>query len=191
MNWIKTNYERAILIFFAIALLACSGLVGWMAFSFPESFSGRKNLKAPDNKISALDFTSVAEAAALADAPRTWSLHEGSLFVSRIYVLKGGKPPLINPTESDVPIHPPISNAWIQKYGLDFSDSKLKDQDPDGDGFTNLEEFLGGADPTDPKSHPPFYTKLRLKNFISKPFFLKFSGDSGDNTYTINTKLAI
>ena len=186
MDWIKTNYDRAVLVFFAVALLLCAGFVVWLAASFPGTFSDRKNTKAPNNTVSTFDVGAIAEASTLASSPRTLAAHDGSLLVSQVYILKDGK--LINPSESEEPLHPPIKNAWIQKYGLDFSDLSLKDQDPDGDGFSNLDEFLDGTDPTDPNSHPPFRTKLRLVKFDSRPFVLRFNGDSGDNTYTINSK---
>ena len=46
-----------------------------------------------------------------------------------------------------------MEDLWELRYGLDitFDDSGL---DTDGDGFTNLEEFLAGTDPTDPHDHP-------------------------------------
>ncbi len=47
-----------------------------------------------------------------------------------------------------------------------------KELDPDGDHFTNLEEFLAGTDPTDPKSIPAYFTKLRLVKFDPVPFCL-------------------
>lgn len=45
--------------------------------------------------------------------------------------------------------------AWFKKYHLDLNDPKMLDADPDGDGFTNREEFLANTDPLDPNSHPP------------------------------------
>ncbi|MBS7248690.1 MAG: hypothetical protein KIH04_10485 [Candidatus Freyarchaeota archaeon] len=46
-----------------------------------------------------------------------------------------------------------MPDGWEVQYGLDpLSDDA--GQDKDGDGFTNLEEYVAGTDPTDPKSHP-------------------------------------
>ena len=52
--------------------------------------------------------------------------------------------------------------AWFKKYHLDLSDPKMLDADPDGDGFTNREEFLANTDPTDPNSHPPYTDPSRF-----------------------------
>ena len=58
--------------------------------------------------------------------------------------------------------------AWFKNYHLDLSDPKMLDADPDGDGFTNREEFLANTDPLDPNSHPPYTDPsrfLRLKEY--------------------------
>jgi len=187
MNWITKNYERALLGVFAFALLACAGWLIWQTVSFPETFSDRNSGKKPDNTIKPPDTQAVQSAASLAASPHSWSPHEGSLFVSRPYVLKDDK--IFDPLEGGEPLHPPITNAWLVKYGLDYGNGKVKEEDPDKDRFSNLEEFLAGTDPTNEKSVPPYYTKLRLTKFDPVPFRLKFSGDSGDGeTYTINAR---
>ena len=187
MNWLKKHYERAFLGGFALALLACSGWLSWQAHSFPDNFADRNSSKKPDNSITPPDTKSVADAAALASTPRSWSPHEGSLFVSRPYVIKDDK--IYDPLEGGEPLHPPITNAWLVKYNLDYGDPDVASQDPDKDGFTNMEEFLAGVDPTNEKSTPPYSTKLRLTKFDPVPFRLKFGGDSGDGeTFIINTK---
>ena len=44
---------------------------------------------------------------------------------------------------------------WEMEYGLDPLDSGDAQDDPDGDGFTNLEEYVkGGHDPKNPWDHP-------------------------------------
>lgn len=187
MDWIKKHYERALLGVLALALVVCSGWLAWQALSFPENFSERNSSKKPDNTVKAPDIKSVDEASALASIPRSWSPHEGSLFVSRPYVVKSEK--LFDPLEGGDDLHPPIKNAWLIKYNLDYADPDVKNQDPDKDHFSNLEEFLAQTDPTNDKTVPPYYTKLRLTKFDPKPFRLKFSGtpDEGQ-TFTINTR---
>jgi hypothetical protein len=45
-----------------------------------------------------------------------------------------------------------IPNGWKQQHGLDPFDSTLGSEDTDGDGFSNLQEFLAGTDPTNSAS---------------------------------------
>ena len=40
-----------------------------------------------------------------------------------------------------------IPNGWKQQYGLDPLDPNVANEDPDGDGLSNLQEFLGGGNP--------------------------------------------
>ena len=49
------------------------------------------------------------------------------------------------------------------------------DQDPDKDGFTNLDEWQGGTDPTNKESHPDYVTKLHLVSATEEPFRYVFS----------------
>ncbi|HYR58148.1 MAG TPA: Amuc_1099 family pilus-like system protein [Chthoniobacteraceae bacterium] len=55
--------------------------------------------------------------------------------------------------------------AWFKKYGLNLNDPKMLDADPDGDGFTNREEFLADTNPLDPNDYPGIHKKIRLKEF--------------------------
>jgi|GEM_PF-2501692 len=41
-----------------------------------------------------------------------------------------------------------IPNGWKQQYGLGPFDPAVANADPDGDGFTNLQEYQAGTDPT-------------------------------------------
>jgi len=83
-------------------------------------------------------------------------------------------------------VHPPVPNEWLEQFGLPIADADVLDQDPDGDGFTNLEEWSGHTNPIDRNSHPEYYTKLKLKSAVEEPFRLIFSSWMGD-TYQINT----
>jgi len=187
MDWIKKNYERVLLGVAALALLASSGWFLMQALSFPDTFAERNSAKPKDNTIAKPDVSAIDQAASLTKEPKTWTAREGSLLVSRPYVLKDNV--LVDPLQEGQDLHPPIKNAWLIKYNLDYADPNVKDLDPDQDRFSNLEEFLAETDPTNPQAVPPYYTKLRLVKFDPKPFRLKFGGSPDEGqTFTINTK---
>jgi T5SS/PEP-CTERM-associated repeat protein len=45
-----------------------------------------------------------------------------------------------------------IPNGWKQQHGLDPFDPNVANEDPDGDGMSNLQEYLAGTDPTNKAS---------------------------------------
>src|SRR5205085_5484724 len=71
----------------------------------------------------------------------------------------GGWPELKSappPVDSD---HDGIPDEWERKYGLNPNDPSDAKRDLNGDGYTNLEKYLNGIDPTkkidwrDPKNN--------------------------------------
>lgn len=61
-----------------------------------------------------------------------------------------------------------MPDVWEAKYGLNPQNANDADEDADADGFTNLEEFLAKTDPTDPKSHPGYETRMTLTGVEGK-----------------------
>jgi hypothetical protein len=184
MDWVKKHYDLAILALAAIVLAANAGLVALQSAASAEAVS-IPPVPPRNDSFQPPDTESIATALKIASEPARWTpdptaTKQGSLFVSRTYLLgkdEDGTTRLVDPVEGGENLHPPITNAWLIQYGLDYSDAGIKDKDSDGDGFTNLEEFLAGTDPTDPKSAPPSFTKLQLLAFKPVPFRLIFKGD--------------
>jgi T5SS/PEP-CTERM-associated repeat protein len=88
-----------------------------------------------------------------------------------------------------------IPNGWKQQYGLDPFDPNLGSQDPDHDGFSNLQEYLAGTNPTDPTSSPFRITGLLAQGndmFVAwQPGTgvtnaLQWTAGAGDGSYQTN-----
>lgn len=188
MEWIKKHYDRVILAVLGLLVIAGAALIILNTLSFNEIFEERNSRKPPSKEYDKPNVELIRTEIASVTDPSQWAPGEGSLFVSKPYVLQDGE--LINPlAPGSKPLHPPVPNEWLLKYDLDYALGDVLQRDPDGDKFSTLEEFTAGTDPTTEGSQPPYITKLRLKEFIQIPFRLKFSGspDSGE-TFTINTR---
>ena len=69
-----------------------------------------------------------------------------------------------------------IPDAWERAHGLNPVDPDDAAKDPDGDHFTNLEEFDSGTDPNDAKAHPALHQFLRVADTAVTPFRFIFNG---------------
>jgi hypothetical protein len=188
MDWLQKHFDRVILAVLGVLVLACAGVIIVKISGFNETFTGRNSPQRQNNNVPEPGTALVKERMEELLQPKDWNVHAGSLFVSEPYILKeGSDEPVPIFTKDSPPLFPPIDNQWIIQYSLDFSDPNLPNADPDGDKFFNIEEYIGKTDPTDPKSIPPYYTKLRLIEFIKVPFRLKFSGSPDKDIYSINT----
>ncbi len=188
MDWLKKYYDRVILAVLGLLMIACAAMIVLQSLSFSEIFEERNSRKPPSTTFEQPDIALVQSEIESLETPAEWTPSEGSLFVSKPYVIVDGAP--VNPlAPGSRALHPPIPNEWLVKYDLDYSLGDILQRDPDNDKFSNLEEFEANTDPTSAASEPPYITKLRLKEFIQIPFRLKFSGspDSGE-TFTINTR---
>ena len=184
MNWARAHYERVVLIAGA-ALLFLSSICIWRDAA---RFGSRLAVMPPASSLKSA--SPLAKAQELQGAveklhrPPQWTFGGRSgLFVpEKHFIGANGLPATLQTTE----VHPPVPNEWLEQFGLPIADADVLEQDPDGDGFTNLEEWQGHTNPMDRNSHPEYYTKLKLKSVAEEPFRLVFSSRVGD-TYAINT----
>lgn len=193
MDWIKKNYDRFALLLLAVALLASSAYMVLCVKGFSARYEPVLASVTHGKKVVLLETEPLERAERSLDKPAEWGAHPSLLFVSRKYVVGKNATTkenvLIDPFEAgSTPLHAPVPNEWFLQNGLETAilESNVLDQDPDKDGFTNLDEYRGKTNPLDPQSHPSYLTKLRLKKFIKVPFRLKFEAyDEG--SFQINT----
>ena len=197
MTWIKQNYDRFALALLAAGLAVCAALLFNNARNFNNVFSRLNEAPAPNNTIPGVNMDELnSEHQKLAD-PFVWKVRESGvrqlpLFVSVPYI-ENAEPDgrggftfkLVDPYTGGN-IHDPIPNQWLIEHHQDMLASNVLNQDTDNDGFTTLDEFLGKTDPEDKNSHPPYYTKLYIKQFVRVPFRLLFAARNG-NIALINT----
>ena len=176
MDWVKKNLELALLFGVLILLL---GVALFKTFTFSPYLSTESSLSESNSgqpKIKQ-DLDQYADLAKRLEKGQEWKASENGhrLFISRKleWLANQNKLKLYRPDEAGVD---GIAPAWKEQYGFSLSDPTVADQDPDMDGFTNKEEYLGKTDPLNAESRPPYTSKLRLVKFEAKPYSFQFTG---------------
>lgn len=195
MDWIKKNYDRFTLLLLAVVLLVSSACVIWLTHGFSDRFAPVLAPVTHGKKSDSQDTAALEQAKASLAKPTAWGEHPAHLYVSEKYVAlqdsaSARKSLIALFRKGSKPVHEPVLNEWFLKNGLDgqILESDVLQQDPDKDGFTNLDEWKGETNPQDPASHPPYLTKLRLKTYMQTPFRMTFGGTDDDGNFQINTK---
>lgn len=180
MDWVKKNYDRFLLALSAVTLIGCASWLLFQERSFREHyFASVQQSVAGGGKTEPVEIAQIEEVLLSFSKPVVWVPRRSALFVSDRYLVKDNK--LVNPLEeAGLPIHPPVPNKWFEQNKLDLLDSNILQSDNDLDGFSNLEEFSAKTDPQNKDSHPPFVSKLRLKQFVKNPFRMVFKSWYGD-----------
>ncbi|HXA08492.1 MAG TPA: Amuc_1099 family pilus-like system protein [Chthoniobacterales bacterium] len=184
MSWIRANYDRAALLVTAFFLVTCASFIFVSASGFGEKFDALRNVPPSNRQIPSGQGPEIVEAMQKLRTPSQWiSNGRSGLFVpEKHFVGPDGRPVTLQNTL----LHPPVPNEWLEELGLPITDADVLTQDPDHDGFANLDEWEGHANPTDKESHPPYTSKLKLRSFAQEAFPLIFASSVGD-TYAINS----
>ena len=106
---------------------------------------------------------------------------EHRVFVSAqlVYLPENSEP--VQPLDRKMKTEDGIEVGWKMKYALDPADPQVKDEDPDGDGFTNLEEYAAQppTDPTKKEDSPAKESKLKSRSGEPVPMGVSFAEKSG------------
>jgi hypothetical protein len=178
MEWLKTNYDRAVLIAAGAFLFISVIAIWWSAIQF-----GNRLVTPPSVAAKAASQPPVAveldRAAEELQKPVQWkaSTRSGLFVPEKHFIGADGMPATLENTQ----VHAPVPNEWFEKYALPIEDADALEQDPDKDGFTNLEEWQGKTDPTNAESHPDYTTKLHLVSATEEPFRYIFASRTARN----------
>jgi hypothetical protein len=184
MDWIKKNYDKAILGLLALALIGVSALLFLNTQSFGEKFSDAMTAPNKSKKIPEVETALIDAARQQLTSPKLWNSrnHDGLLFTGSKYYVKDGQ--LVSPKGSAIWHHletgEPIPNEKLAQYGLPETSKEVLYEDPDGDGFMNQDEIRFETDPTNKDSHPEYVTRLYLARWIKVQFRLKFQAYDGN-----------
>lgn len=184
MTWLRTNYDRVAVLTGALFLLLCAFFIWRSAASFPENFAslqpaGPPKPAAPTEK--ALELQAAREK--LSQPPQwTFGGRSGLFVPEKHFIGPDGLPATLQTTE----VHPPVPNEWLEEHGLPIAEADVLAQDPDADGFTNLDEWQGKTNPNEKASRPAYLTKLKLRSFNREPFRIVFASRT-DDTFLLNT----
>ncbi|MFL6529044.1 MAG: Amuc_1099 family pilus-like system protein [Chthoniobacterales bacterium] len=183
MDWARENCDRLAIFAGALFLFLCAFFIWRSAATFNDNFASLHPPGPPKAAAPTANALEVEVAAKKLTEPPQWTFSGRSgLFVpEKHFVGPNGMPATLQNTE----VHPPVPNEWLDQFGLPIADADVLEQDADGDGFTNLEEWQAHTNPTDKNSHAPFLSKLKMKSVATEPFALVFSSSTGD-TFGIN-----
>ena len=183
LEWSKANYDRVVLMAAALFLFVSSIAILWNAIEFGNELIARQPPR-PKEALPPPVALELDRAAEQLEHPPQWraSTRSGLFVPEKHFIGADGLPATLQNTQ----VHPPVPNDWFEKYGLPIEDADALDQDPDKDGFTNLDEWQAGTDPTNKDSHPAYITKLHLVSATEEPFPYMFSSRTG-NTFGINS----
>ena len=171
VDWIKAHHDRVALIAAGFFLFISAIWIWWNAIQFgnrliPQQAPPQKAASPPAVAVE-LDRT----ANELEHSAQWKASTRSGLFVpERHFIGTNGLPATLQNTQ----VHPPVPNDWFEQFALPIENGDVLDQDPDGDGFTNLDEWQGGTDPTEKNSHPDYLTKLHLVSTAEEPFRYMF-----------------
>jgi hypothetical protein len=184
MTWLRANYDRAAVFAAAFFLFASALMITRNAWQFGDNL-GLRSAPPPKPAAPPPKAVELEQAMERLKQPAQWAFSSRSgLFVPEKHFIDANTrlPATLQTTE----VHPPVPNDWLEQFALPIADADVLTQDPDADGFNNLEEWQNHTNPTDKSSHPAFIAKLKMKSFAQEPFRLVFASWV-DDTFALNT----
>jgi hypothetical protein len=162
----EQNYDKVLLGVAGVAALGVCGYLFVLKGDFPNQFTSKTPPPGKDLGVVPVEKVRTAQQRLLEafnwEAP-VKANKAVPLNKSVLIILKEGE--LYDMFLEDKPLRPPMTNKYLRENDLDYLAPNVADLDPDGDGFSNLEEFELGTNPkdgspTNPKAVPPLKNKI-------------------------------
>jgi hypothetical protein len=164
MSWLSKNYEKAA-VGGAVMLTLGLAYLGWSKFAGVDEAFGVGLKGAGNNKTAVVGAEKIPMAIQSMKLDRSWNQaldaeRPVDLFTGIPLFVKSSEPEKPVDLLKDAPIHPPIPNIWWIDNRIDPGYADSPQRDPDGDGFSNLEEFEAKTDPNNSRAFPSLIAKL-------------------------------
>jgi len=195
-GWLKQNYDKLLLVLVLVGLLGSAVFLILKVSSESDDLKG-DNWPPPTRKLPASEIgfdayetnnipldspfvgTAVSSNRLMVSEVRVQCVnpnHPGPIpFNAMVCPVCGSKQPELE-TEGFDRDGDGMPDEWEERHGLNKYDPRDAVVDPDRDGFTNLDEFLGGTDPNDPTDKPLPRSKLRWTRIDTQPLQVLFEG---------------
>lgn len=173
----KSNFEKTLLLIMALIAVGVSGYLIYLTMGFPETLTQKTVM--PQKEMGQVPIASVQAATKLLKQVFNWTSPIKNnkpvpLNKSILVILKGDS--LVDIYVPEPKLRDPMTNIFLVKNKIpDTMSPNVGDLDPDGDGFSNLEEFNKETSPMDPLQHPPFTDHLYLKQRVADNYIIKLN----------------
>jgi hypothetical protein len=192
---LSESYEKVVLVL-AILIAGALGYFSWsksgrlQAEFVPPTFPAKKVPAIPGKPKMDMASNSLSNPVQVERETVPGTDRKVDVFVGIPWFVKSDESTVDLGDPSEKAVHPPIPNAWWLTHRINPGYKDSPDQDEDGDGFSNLEEYTGETNPTLASSYPALINKLVVAELIDDKFRLDFSGKAG-GTYQLKMNVRV
>ena len=179
MNFLKQYYDRLLalvaLLFVVVALFVLLAKIA----DIRKGIAEYQPIPNPPPKVKRINFNPVDQLLMSIENPAEWQTNTHRLFQPPLMIVDDKGRPKVEAEGGGPEVNKQgIPVEWLKRYDLDFRNPNIGNEDVDGDGYTNQEEYLGESNPVEAASTPSPANKLRVVEIYQKDFPYIFVGYS-------------